>query len=282
MTATLMLGKELAARVRAQVAEEVRELGPVALATVLVGDDPASQVYVGHKHKACQEAGIESIDHRLPAETSEDDVLALVRELNADENVDGFIVQSPLPDHINEPKVMETITAVKDVDGLSPTNVGRLWLGRAGHVPATPLGIMALLREYEVELEGTRAVIVGRSDLVGKPLAALLLKANATVTFCHTRTRDLSERTREADLLVAAAGRPGLVGVEMVREGATVVDVGITRTAGGLVGDVDPAVAELAGLMTPVPGGVGPMTIAMLLSNTVRAARVRRGLLAFD
>lgn len=277
-----MNGNELAARVRAQVAKEVAELGHVSLATVLVGDDPASEVYVGYKHKDCGEAGIDSIDHRLPADTSEEKVLALVRELNEDDGVDGFIVQSPVPPQVSEPRVMETIDPIKDVDGFSPVNVGRLWLGRPGHVSATPLGVMELLGAYEVELEGADAVIIGRSEIVGKPMAALLLRANATVTFCHTRTRDLAERTRRADLLIAAAGRAGLVTPEMVRPGATVVDVGITRTSAGLVGDVDPGVVEVAGLLTPVPGGVGPMTRAMLLANTVRAARARQGLLAFD
>ena len=282
MTATLMNGSELAARVRVRVAEEVRELGHISLATVLVGDDPASHVYVGHKHKDCAEVGIESIDHRLSADASEEQVLALVRELNADDRIDGFIIQSPVPDQINEPRVMEAIDPIKDVDGFSPVNVGRLWLGREGHISATPLGIMEILREYDVQLEGADAVIVGRSEIVGKPMAALLLRANATVTFCHTRTRDMAERTRKADLLVAAAGRAGLIQPEMVKPGATVVDVGITRTPEGLVGDVDKGVIEVAGLLTPVPGGVGPMTRAMLLSNTVRAARARRGLLAFD
>jgi methylenetetrahydrofolate dehydrogenase (NADP+) / methenyltetrahydrofolate cyclohydrolase len=282
MSAILMNGSELAARVRAQVAEQVSELGQVSLATVLVGDDPASDVYVGYKHKDCGEVGIESIDHRLPADTSEEQLLALVEELNDDENVDGFIVQSPVPAQISEPRVMEAIDPIKDVDGFCPVNVGRLWLGREGHVSATPLGIMELLRAYEVELEGADAVIVGRSEIVGKPMAALLLRANATVTFCHTRTRDMVERTLKADLLIAAAGRAGLIRPEMVKPGATVIDVGITRTLEGLVGDVDKAVAEVAGLLTPVPGGVGPMTRAMLLSNTVQAARVRRGLLAFD
>jgi methylenetetrahydrofolate dehydrogenase (NADP+) / methenyltetrahydrofolate cyclohydrolase len=277
-----MNGSELAARVRARVAEDVRELDRVALATVLVGDDPASQVYVGYKHKDCAEVGIESIDHRFPDDASEEQVLALVRELNADDSIDGFIVQSPVPDQVSEPRVMEAIDPVKDVDGFSPVNVGRLWLGREGHISATPLGIMELLRAYEVELEGADAVIVGRSEIVGKPMAALLLRANATVTFCHTRTRDMAERTRKADLLVAAAGRAGLIQPEMVKPGATVIDVGITRTPEGLVGDVDRAVSEVAGLLTPVPGGVGPMTRAMLLTNTIRAARVRRGLLAFD
>ena len=282
MAAILMNGSELAARVRAQVAEQVRELGHVALATVLVGDDPASDVYVGYKHKDCGEVGIESIDHRLPASASEEQVLALVQELNGDAAVDGFIVQSPVPSQISEPLVMEAIDPIKDVDGFSPVNVGRLWLGREGHISATPLGIMALLSAYDVELEGADAVIVGRSEIVGKPMAALLLRANATVTFCHTRTRDMAERTRKADLLVAAAGRAGLIQPEMVKPGATVIDVGITRTPEGLVGDVDKGVAEVAGRLTPVPGGVGPMTRAMLLTNTVQAARVRRGLLAFD
>ncbi len=277
-----MNGSELAARVRARVAEDVRELGRVALATVLVGDDPASEVYVGYKHKDCAEVGIESIDHRLPDDASEEQVLALVRELNADDNIDGFIVQSPVPDQVSEPHVMEAIDPIKDVDGFSPVNVGRLWLGREGHISATPLGIMELLRAYDVELEGADAVIVGRSEIVGKPMAALLLRANATVTFCHTRTRDMAERTSKADLLVAAVGRAGLIQPEMVKPGATVIDVGITRTPAGLVGDVDRAVSEVAGLLTPVPGGVGPMTRAMLLTNTIRAARVRQGLLAFD
>ncbi len=282
MPATLMNGSELAARVRARVAEDVRELGSVSLATVLVGDDAASQVYVGYKHKDCAEVGIESIDHRLPSDASEEQVLALVRKLNADDSIDGFIVQSPVPDQVNELRVMEAVDPVKDVDGFSPVNVGRLWLGREGHISATPLGIMELIRAYDVELEGADAVIVGRSEIVGKPMAALLLRANATVTFCHTRTRDMAERTKKADLLVAAAGRAGLIQPEMVKPGATVIDVGITRTPEGLVGDVDRAVVEVAGLLTPVPGGVGPMTRAMLLANTIRAARVRRGLLAFD
>ena len=282
MPATLMNGSELAARVRALVAEDVRALGRVALATVLVGDDPASHVYVGYKHKDCAEVGIESIDHRLPGDASEEQVLALVRALNHDDQIDGFIIQSPVPAQINEPRVMEAIDPIKDVDGFSPVNVGRLWLGREGHISATPLGIMELLRAYDVELEGADAVIVGRSEIVGKPMAALLLRANATVTFCHTRTRDMAERTRKADLLVAAAGRAGLIQPEMVKPGATVIDVGITRTDAGLVGDVDRGVAEVAGLLTPVPGGVGPMTRAMLLANTIRAARVRQGLLAFD
>jgi methylenetetrahydrofolate dehydrogenase (NADP+)/methenyltetrahydrofolate cyclohydrolase len=282
MTARLMNGKELAARVRAQVAEEVRELRRVSLATVLVGDDPASHLYITNKHKAAAEVGIVAIDHRLPTETSQEQVLTLVGELNADPDIDGVLVQMPLPGHIDEPTAADAVDSVKDVDGFGVVNVGRLWLGREGHVPATPLGIMRLLEEYEVDPEGMRAVVIGRSEIVGKPMAALLLAANATVTVCHSRTRDLGERTKEADLLVVAAGRAKLVGPEAVKPGAVVVDVGNNRTDEGLVGDVDPAVAEVAGLLTPVPGGVGPMTIAMLLSNTVRAARMRRGLLAFE
>ncbi|MGZ4397286.1 MAG: bifunctional 5,10-methylenetetrahydrofolate dehydrogenase/5,10-methenyltetrahydrofolate cyclohydrolase [Gaiellaceae bacterium] len=280
MSATLMDGKALAGRVRERVAAAVASIGHVALATVLVGDDPASDVYVGHKHRACQEVGIESIDRRLPAATSQEEVLALVRELSADENVDGLLVQTPLPPHLDEPTITWAVDPVKDVDGFNPENVGRLWLGREGHVGATPRGIMELLREYEVELEGVRAVIVGRSEIVGKPMAALLLAANATVTMCHSRTRDLGQRIAEADVLVAAVGVARLVKPEMVKPGAVVIDVGITRTPEGLAGDVDPDVAERARLLTPVPGGVGPMTVAMLLENTVLAARWRQKPLA--
>jgi methylenetetrahydrofolate dehydrogenase (NADP+)/methenyltetrahydrofolate cyclohydrolase len=280
MTATLMDGKALAAKVRARVAEQVAAIGRVGLATVLVGDDPASQVYVGHKHRACEEVGIESIDRRLPADASQDDVLAAVRELNADEGVDGLLVQTPLPPHLDEPTITWAVDPVKDVDGFNPVNVGRLWLGREGHVGATPRGIMELLREYEVPLEGARAVVVGRSEIVGKPMAALLLAANATVTVCHSRTRDLGERMREADVLVAAVGVAGLVKPEMIKPGAVVLDVGITRTPAGLAGDVDPGAVEVARLLTPVPGGVGPMTVAMLLENTLLGARWRRESLA--
>jgi methylenetetrahydrofolate dehydrogenase (NADP+)/methenyltetrahydrofolate cyclohydrolase len=280
VSAILMDGKALAAKVRARVAEEVSGMGHVGLATVLVGDDPASQVYVGHKHRACQEVGIDSIDRRLPESASEADVLAVVRELNADDRVDGLLVQTPLPPQLDEPTITWAVDPIKDVDGFHPENVGRLWLGRQGHVGATPRGIMELLREYDVELEGARAVVVGRSEIVGKPMAALLLAANATVTMCHSRTRDLGERIREADVLVAAVGVARLVKPEMIKPGAVVLDVGITRTPDGLVGDVDPRAAESARLLTPVPGGVGPMTVAMLLENTLLAARWRRESLA--
>ncbi len=279
--ATLMDGAALAAKVRAGVKEEVAGLGELGLATVLVGDDPASQIYIRLKHKAADEVGIRAIDNRLPADTPEADVLELVAELNEDDAVDGILVQTPLPEHIDEARVMRTIDPVKDVDGLHPFNAGQLFFGRQTLVPATPVGIMQLLDEYRVSLAGARAVVVGRSLIVGRPLALLLLHQNATVTICHSRTADLARQTLDADVLVAAVGLPGLVTADMVRQGATVIDVGITRTDAGLLGDVDPGVAEVAAHLTPVPGGVGPMTIAALLGNTVRAARFRQGLLAF-
>ena len=276
-----MDGKALAERVRGAVADEVRELGELGLATVLVGDDPASDLYITRKHEAAQEVGIVSRDYRLAANTSEQELISLVGQLNADDSIDGLLVQLPLPDGIDEARALRAIEPVKDVDGLHPFNAGQLYLGRATHVGATPVGIMSLLEEYAVPLEGARAVVVGRSDIVGKPVSLLLLHANATVTICHSRTRDLGAVTREADVLVVAVGQYGVVGAHDVRPGATVVDVGMNRTEEGLRGDVDRAVADIAGLLTPVPGGVGPMTIATLLQSTVRAARYRRGLLAF-
>jgi methylenetetrahydrofolate dehydrogenase (NADP+) / methenyltetrahydrofolate cyclohydrolase len=279
--ATLMDGKALAEKVRAQVAHEVEGLGAVGIATVLVGDDPASHLYIGMKHKAAEEAGMRALDHRLPAETSQEDLLAMVAELNADGEVDGVLVQLPLPSHIDEETVVSAVEPRKDVDGLHPLNAGALFLGRPTLVGATPLGCMALLVEYQVPLEGRRAVVVGRSDIVGKPVAQLLLQANATVTMCHSRTQDLERHTLDADVLVVAAGSAGLVAADMVKTGAAVIDVGQNATDSGLVGDVDPGAAERAHWITPVPGGVGPMTIAMLLQNTVRAARFRRGELPF-
>jgi methylenetetrahydrofolate dehydrogenase (NADP+) / methenyltetrahydrofolate cyclohydrolase len=276
-----MDGRPLAARVRAEVAEDARELGEIVLATVLVGDDPASHLYIGLKHKAAEEVGIRPLDHRLPTDVSEDEVVELVAELNADDAVDGILPQQPLPDHIDETRVIGAVDPVKDVDGFHPFNAGQLYLGRPTLVPATPLGIMALLEEYGVPLAGAEAVVVGRSDIVGKPIALLLLQANATVTLCHTRTRNLAEHTLRADVLVVAAGQAGLVRADMVKEGGAVVDVGQNKAEDELVGDVEPEAAERAGLITPVPGGVGPMTIAMLLRNTIRAARYRRGALAF-
>jgi methylenetetrahydrofolate dehydrogenase (NADP+) / methenyltetrahydrofolate cyclohydrolase len=271
-----MDGRALAARIREEVAREVDAFPrPIGLATVLVGDDPASDVYIRMKHKATVEVGIEARDLRLPTETAEDELLALVRELNSDDAIDGILVQLPLPEQIDEGRVIRAVDPVKDVDGFHPVNAGLLLAGTPGHVPGTPLGVLALLDEYGVELKGANSVVIGRSDIVGKPVALLLLHRHATVTICHSRTRDLAAETARADVVVAAVGVPGIVTPEMVRPGAAVVDVGINRTENGLVGDVDPAVAERAGLLTPVPGGVGPMTIAMLLRSTIRAARYR-------
>jgi methylenetetrahydrofolate dehydrogenase (NADP+)/methenyltetrahydrofolate cyclohydrolase len=281
MSATLMSGTELAVRIRAEVADEVKELGEIGLATVQVGEDPASTIYLRKKHEAAAEAAISSADRKLLAGISEQDVLGVVSELNDDDSIDGILVQLPLPDGIDEARVIAAVDPVKDVDGFHPFNAGQLYLGRPTHVPATPLGIMALLAEHRISLEGARAVVVGRSDIVGKPIAHLLLQSNATVTICHSRTDELARHTLDADVLVVAAGVPGIVSADMVKSGSTVVDVGINRTDAGLVGDVDPGAVARAGHLTPVPGGVGPMTIAMLLRNTLRAARYRRGLLAF-
>jgi methylenetetrahydrofolate dehydrogenase (NADP+)/methenyltetrahydrofolate cyclohydrolase len=273
-------GKVLAAKVREEVAAEVAELGEVGLTTVLVGDDPASHVYINAKHKAATSVGIHANDLRLPADLPEDELLQLVAELNADDSVDGILVQLPLPKHIDEAKAIEALDPGKDVDGFHPLNAGRLYLGRPSLVPGTPLGIMRMLEEYRIETEGARAVVVGRSNIVGKPMAHLLLQANATVTICHSRTVDLQRHTLDADILVAAVGQLHIIGADMVQAGSTVIDVGMNRTENGLFGDVDPSAAEVAAYMTPVPGGVGPMTIAMVLKNTVTAARARRGLVS--
>jgi methylenetetrahydrofolate dehydrogenase (NADP+) / methenyltetrahydrofolate cyclohydrolase len=277
-----MDGKGLAARIRGALEGEVAELArPVGLATVLVGDDPASAVYVRRKQEACREVGIEPFDHVLAESTSEDALLRLVGELNRDERVTGILVQLPLPEQIDEDRVIRSIDPIKDVDGFHPISAGYLLQGSPTFVAATPAGILELLREYEVELRGAHAVVIGRSNIVGKPMALLLLAEHATVTICHSRTRDLAAVVREADVVVAAVGRPDTVTAEMVRKGATVVDVGINRVDGKIVGDVGEDVRGVAGLLTPVPGGVGPMTIASLLRNTVRAARYQVGDLAF-
>ena len=276
-----MKGGPLAERIRAEVADEVRELGQVGLATLQVGEDEASTVYLRLKHAAAAEVEIVSVDRKLPHAISEDELLGLVAELNGDDAIDGVLVQLPLPDHIEEARVIAAVDPVKDVDGFHPFNAGQLYLGHAAHVPATPLGVMALLAEYRIPLDGARAVVVGRSNIVGKPVAHLLLQANATVTVCHSHTDDLERHTLDADVLVVAAGVPEVVTADMVKGGSAVVDVGINRVEGGLVGDVEPDAAQRAAFITPVPGGVGPMTIAMLLANTVRAARYRRRLLAF-
>jgi methylenetetrahydrofolate dehydrogenase (NADP+)/methenyltetrahydrofolate cyclohydrolase len=277
-----MDGKALAARVREEVKREVESLErPIGLATVLVGEDEASALYVRRKQEACEEVGIEPIHHELAAETSEADLLALVADLNADERVTGILVQLPLPEEMDEGRVISAIAPIKDVDGFHPVSAGHLLQGEPTFVAATPAGIMEILRAYEIPLEGARAVVVGRSNIVGKPIALLLLAENATVTMCHSRTRDLPAVVREADVVVAAVGRAAVVTREMVKAGAAVIDVGINRVDGKVVGDVAEDVREVAGHLTPVPGGVGPMTIASLLRNTVRAGAYQARQLAF-
>ena len=275
MAARVIDGKAVAAGVRAGVKAEVAKLDRApGLATVLVGDDPASQVYVGNKIRACEEVGIRSIHHGLGDGTPQDELLELVGELNADDQVDGILVQLPLPDQIDQDELVAAIDPAKDVDGLTATSAGLLAQGRPGLVPCTPQGVMELLRATGVDVEGAEAVIVGRSILVGRPLSALLTNASATVTVCHSRTRDLGAVCARAEILVAAVGSPRMIRGDWVKAGAAVIDVGINRTDDGLVGDVDyDAAIERAGAITPVPGGVGPMTIAMLLRNTLVAAR---------
>ena len=277
-----MDGKALAARVREEVAGDVESVGrQVGLATVLVGEDQASALYVRRKQEACEEVGIEPIHHELAADTSEDELLSLVSDLNVDERVTGILVQLPLPDHMDEGRVIRAIAPIKDVDGFHPMSAGHLLQGEPTFVAATPAGIMEILRAYEIPLNGARAAVVGRSNIVGKPMALLLLAEHATVTMCHSRTRDLPSVVREAEVVVAAVGRAGMITRDMVQPGATVVDVGINRVDGRVVGDVAEDVQEVAGHLTPVPGGVGPMTIASLLRNTVRAAKYQAGTLAF-
>jgi len=281
MAAEIIDGRAIAQRVRAEVRDEVAawvENGGrrPGLATVLVGEDPASAVYVAGKQRASEEAGITGFDHRLARDAAHEEVERVLRELNTDPAVAGILLQLPTPPQVDGAALTEIIDPGKDVDGLTPISAGLLAKGRPGLRPCTPSGVMELLARHDVALEGAEAVVVGRSDLVGKPLAALLLAANATVTTCHSRTRDLAGACRRADVLVAAVGRPRFVRGDWVKEGATVIDVGINRTEDGLAGDVDFApAAERAGLITPVPGGVGPMTIAMLLRNTVAAARAQ-------
>lgn len=306
MSARVLDGAAVAARIRGQVAEEVVTLAERGvrprLEVLLVGDDPASKVYVGAKARACQEVGIRSATRVMPMETPAEELATVIEALNADEDVDGILVQLPLPAHLDSRGVLDRIDPAKDVDGFHPTNVGLLHQGRPRFVPCTPAGIMVLLEAAGVPVEGARAVVIGRSEIVGKPMAALLLARHATVTVCHSRTRELAAVCREADLLIAAVGRPAMVTAAHVRPGAVVVDVGVNRVEDAalverlfpgdegrrsqlakrgytLVGDVDfAAVREVAGAITPVPGGVGPLTIAGLLANTVRAARLRRGL----
>ena len=281
MAARVIDGKAVAAAVRERVKVDVaaykEETGRTpGLATVLVGDDPASEIYVANKRRTTEEVGMRSIHHGPEASIREEELLDLVRELGEDDEVDGILVQLPLPAHIDSDAIVQALDPRKDVDGLTPVNAGLLAHGTPGLVPCTPAGVMELLAHEGVELEGAEAVVVGRSKLVGVPVARLLLAANATVTICHSRTRDLDATCRRADVLVAAVGVPRLLGAEGVKPGAVVIDVGMNRLEDGLAGDVDyEAAAEVAAAITPVPGGVGPMTIAMLLSNTLQAARLR-------
>jgi methylenetetrahydrofolate dehydrogenase (NADP+) / methenyltetrahydrofolate cyclohydrolase len=291
VSATIIDGKTIAAAVRAEVAQGVRAFSeqvgrPPGLATVLVGEDPASAVYVGGKQRACTEVGMKPFDVRLPAEASFEQVAELLRGLNDDQAVSGVLLQLPVPAHLDGAALTGVIEPAKDVDGLTPINAGLLALGRTGLRPCTPSGVIELLRSVDATLEGAEAVVVGRSNLFGKPMAQLLLEANATVTVCHSRTRDLAAVCARADILIAAVGRPRLIGAESVKPGAVVIDVGMNRltpeqagTPSGLVGDVDFAAVEpIASAITPVPGGVGPMTIAMLLRNTLLAARQQAGI----
>jgi len=277
MTANLLDGKKIASEIRENVARRAEELKArkvvPGLTVILVGEDPASKVYVGQKEKACREAGFKSDLLRLPETTTEEELLSVIGRLNADPSVHGILVQLPLPSRIDPEAVIAAIDPAKDVDGFHPVNIGHLVSGVPGMVPCTPLGIVRMLESYRIPLLGKHAVIVGRSSIVGKPMAHLLLARDCTVTVCHSRTPDLGYFTRQADVLVAAVGRPRLITADMVKPGAVVVDVGINRLEGGLVGDVDfEAVREVAGWITPVPGGVGPLTIAMLLENTLSAA----------
>src|SRR5436853_1001330 len=281
MAARVIDGKAVAAAVRERVKVDVAAYKEgtgrtPGLATVLVGDDPASEIYVSNKRRTTEEVGMRSIHHGPEASIREAELLDLVRELGEDDDVDGILVQLPLPAHLDSDAVVQALNPEKDVDGLTPYNAGLLAHGTPGLVPCTPAGVMELLAHEGVELEGAEAVVVGRSKLVGVPVARLLLQANATVTICHSRTRDLDETCRRADVLIAAVGVPRLLGAEAVKPGAVVIDVGMNRLEDGLAGDVDyEAAAEVAAAITPVPGGVGPMTIAMLLSNTLQAARIR-------
>ena len=280
----LIDGKKVSEDTRAEIAKGVEELKSSSgvtpgLAAVLVGDDPASEIYVRNKRKACEKVGIYSEEHKLPAETTEEELLALVNKLNNDDKIHGILVQLPLPDHINETNILRNVTPLKDVDGFHPENVGRLVEGNPRFISCTPYGIIKMLDYYNIEIKGAEAVVVGRSNIVGKPVGMLLLHRHATVTTCHSRTKDLGEVTRRADILVAAIGRANFITADMVKDGAVVIDVGINRNdEGKLTGDVDFAnLSDKVSYITPVPGGVGPMTITMLLWNTLESAKLSAG-----
>lgn len=278
MAAKIIDGKTISAAVKEQVRAEIeRDRIKAGLAVVIVGDDPASRVYVNNKKKACELCGIQSFEYALPAETSEEQLLELVDTLNSDDKVNGILVQLPLPKHLDEKKVIERISPLKDVDAFHEMNVGKIMIGNYAFLPCTPAGCMELIRSTGVEIAGKECVVIGRSNIVGKPMAMLLLHANGTVTVCHSKTHDLPEVCRRADILIAAVGKPNFVTADMVKPGAVVIDVGINRMENGkLCGDVKfDEVSEKAGFITPVPGGVGPMTIAMLMRNTLTAAKIQ-------
>lgn len=280
--AKLLMGKEVSNRIKGELKDEVSKLKSEGitpgLAVIIVGDDPASRVYVNNKKKACEECGIYSEEYALPAETPESELLELIKKLNEKSDISGILVQLPLPKHINEETVINSIDPKKDVDAFHPVNVGKIMVGNYDFVPCTPAGVMELIKESGIDVSGKECVVVGRSNIVGKPQAMLLLHQNGTVTICHSRTKNLAEKTKQADILVAAVGIPKFITGDMIKEGAVVIDVGINRLENKkLCGDVDFESAEpVAGAITPVPGGVGPMTIAMLMKNTVKAARVNK------
>jgi methylenetetrahydrofolate dehydrogenase (NADP+)/methenyltetrahydrofolate cyclohydrolase len=304
MSARILDGNQISTAIKAEVAQEAAQLAArgiqPGLAAVLIGNDPGSEIYVRNKVKTCRELGLHSVELRFAETISTDELLQIIQELNSRNEIDGILIQLPLPKHVDDQKVLLAVSPAKDVDGFHPMNVGYLSTERPGLVPCTPAGIMEILSRSQIPIRGAEAVVIGRSDIVGKPIAMLLLNADATVTICHSKTRDLASVCRRADILVAAIGKPGIITRDFVKSGATVIDVGINRvtdptvfsklfaenakreetfrTKGSVVaGDVHPEVAEVAGAITPVPGGVGPLTIAMLMSNTVKAARLRRG-----
>ena len=283
MSAVKMDGKALSAKVRSSILAETEELKKKGvtpgLAVIIVGNDPASEIYVRNKEKACAECGFYSEKYALPAETSQEELLGLIDQLNHSPQISGILCQLPVPDHISEEAVINAIDPKKDVDAFHPVNVGKIMVGNFDFVPCTPAGVMELIDEYQIDPKGKECVVVGRSNIVGKPMAMLLLHRHGTVTMCHSRTQHLDEVCRRADILVAAVGKAGFITPDMVKDGAVVIDVGINRNAEGKVcGDVDPAVMEKASHMTPVPGGAGPMTITMLMKNTLKAAKIQNGL----
>ena len=283
MSAVRMDGKALSAKVRSSILAETEELKKKGvtpgLAVIIVGNDPASEIYVRNKEKACAECGFYSEKYALPAETSQEELLGLIGQLNQSPQISGILCQLPVPGHISEEAVINAIDPKKDVDAFHPVNVGKIMVGNFDFVPCTPAGVMELIDEYQIDPKGKECVVVGRSNIVGKPMAMLLLHRHGTVTMCHSRTQHLDEVCRRADILVAAVGKAGFITPDMVKDGAVVIDVGINRNAEGKVcGDVDPAVMEKASYMTPVPGGAGPMTITMLMKNTLKAAKIHNGL----